>query len=104
MTRTISMTPEASIKLPTGSNLLEAHERAERQQLITSYADKIDDLAAAAREGHPTNYHDFTAIRGELTKAGFSPPTPPVAPRINAVLPLAMLRACCPSHLRPRRS
>jgi hypothetical protein len=58
----------------TGSKSLDPREREERQRLIASYADQIDELAAAAREGQPTNYHDFTAIRTELTKAGFSPP------------------------------
>jgi hypothetical protein len=57
-----------------GPKLLDTHERRERQHLIESYAHKIDDLAAAAREGEPTSYHDFTAIRTDLTKAGFSPP------------------------------
>lgn len=57
-----------------GSILLDPREREERQQLMESYADQIDELAAAAHDGQPTNYHDFTAIRTELTKAGFSPP------------------------------
>jgi hypothetical protein len=62
----------SSIFVVDGPNLLDRSEKARRQKMIESIADKLDKLAVAAAEGR-AKYQDFESLLGELHAVGFYP-------------------------------
>jgi hypothetical protein len=56
----------------SGPQMLGPNETAQRQRRIEAMADKIDELAAKARDGL-VKYPEFEAVLGELHTAGFFP-------------------------------
>ncbi len=61
-----------SIFVVDGPKMLDRSEKARRQKVIESVADKLDELAAAASEGR-AKYQEFENLLDELHVVGFYP-------------------------------
>jgi hypothetical protein len=62
----------SSVFAVDGPGLLDRSEKARRQRIIESVADKIDELGVAASDGR-AKYQDFESLLEELHAVGFFP-------------------------------